>query len=1152
VLELAEDLRRKVLMVEPDEFYWQDSHYDHDSAGGRELLFLIANHEWVRATSETIDISRSDVIETTIKIDIDLSQITHEAFRQRHGRHWLPVTVLPPLSGERRLEPDPFATVTDASGNLLPLMTAEDLGHQVSAALAEIIVNMAVAHVPVSWKVPPDAGEDQRHGQPSRAGTRDQRVLLAAAIYRMLRSGLDRNTAPGEQEPVLATPRIREARESLLRLFTPYILDLAVKAGGNEPSAQFVPELAERAVRVLQALMQSIIVVVPMDYDTAPTVLTVRVPTRIIQSTSAAAKWRKPGTWLIRPSAHLDIDVLLPTADADRQIQVQLADGVSFEGSWDKPESAKRFLPRLDIAVTKPPSLEDLSTSMDQILHDRVRSWPTGLVQSLVDLAWVKATVAGDTLRHYEVKRERDDLASGDPQSGASSRVPMLKPLTQELEKLAGAPIEPTALSMGLPDLRGIWQNTAMDAVSLTRQGSVDSLGPRTVVARVEMIEDVAQRATPESAKVSVDVKLDDRDYFSIARTSTLMTLILMMGVLAFLAGWHLVSHKAAPAPEVLAIVLTLFATIQASRIERPDRSTLRGQLSAIANWLVAASMLPAITLALALAFQPGGWVAVYWAAGCSAAQVALLVLMRHGPLTPAGSPRNEGSDEFRIGQRRKFETEKLNYRHFEALRSDYWRNTTAEALMVGRMAYGYVVWQGPHDRTAAGSRSPQLQALLSPHQGSVTSDESNSLLALLHSGTEHQAITFAVFREKPDENWATGENVRQVNDLNLDPDRLAPMDNVNSTVDIFIGVCPDEMPTIIQHPLIAVIEAAKNKLIVLEAQLPIPAPVADQDDMQWARLRVALRDTKDIGRLTEFLEAVRQQIGPAESRGHTIAVQAVPTVRPRVITQAPARQSHAASEESDWSQVVGGSEVHLISGMQAEQANARTWRMLAICADARSNIENDILQQLPIDRSRFQLAHMNYALLHGTAVLVALAHDTRSDRTGNARDDDHQPPQQPARAGSPGPEHERAAADQVSILVDETVTREQLGPMVQCPLLRIRFRWQDRPGAFLNVLSSMDDFLRKPPLGLGSSVSYARLQVASGRVAHGYLTIRMHPPARLQGDWNSIGTGQLGRHIGALATLQAAPAQTSGFRGDGRLPAENPVIRVDLITKMS
>jgi hypothetical protein len=82
-------------MVEPDEFYWQDSHYDHDSAGGRELLFLIANHEWVRATSETIDISRSDVIETTIKIDIDLSQITHEAFRQRHGRHWLPVTVLP-------------------------------------------------------------------------------------------------------------------------------------------------------------------------------------------------------------------------------------------------------------------------------------------------------------------------------------------------------------------------------------------------------------------------------------------------------------------------------------------------------------------------------------------------------------------------------------------------------------------------------------------------------------------------------------------------------------------------------------------------------------------------------------------------------------------------------------------------------------------------------------------------------------------------------------------------------------------------------------------------------------------------------------------------------------------------------------------------
>lgn len=76
VLRMAHDLRALVEMVTLDEFYWQQAHYDHDSRQGRELLFLMANHEWVRATSEMVDISRSDAVETTIKIDIDLGRIS--------------------------------------------------------------------------------------------------------------------------------------------------------------------------------------------------------------------------------------------------------------------------------------------------------------------------------------------------------------------------------------------------------------------------------------------------------------------------------------------------------------------------------------------------------------------------------------------------------------------------------------------------------------------------------------------------------------------------------------------------------------------------------------------------------------------------------------------------------------------------------------------------------------------------------------------------------------------------------------------------------------------------------------------------------------------------------------------------------------------
>ena len=68
--------------------------------------------------------------------------------------------------------------------------------------------------------------------------------------------------------------------------------------------------------------------------------------------------------------------------------------------------------------------------------------------------------------------------------------------------------------------------------------------------------------------------------------------------------------------------MLTLFATVQADRIERPDRSTLRGRLFAFGNWLIAASMLPAITLAVALAFQAHGRTAEFWAEGCIAAQI--------------------------------------------------------------------------------------------------------------------------------------------------------------------------------------------------------------------------------------------------------------------------------------------------------------------------------------------------------------------------------------------------------------------------------------------------------------------------------------------------------------------------------------------------
>ena len=84
------------------------------------------------------------------------------------------------------------------------------------------------------------------------------------------------------------------------------------------------------------------------------------------------------------------------------------------------------------------------------------------------------------------------------------------------------------------------------------------------------MIPEVRQRATPERATIHLDIRLDVQDYLFVAIRSAWMSLILMAGVLLFLVGYAATGSTVSPAAEVLAIVLTLFATIQASRIPGP------------------------------------------------------------------------------------------------------------------------------------------------------------------------------------------------------------------------------------------------------------------------------------------------------------------------------------------------------------------------------------------------------------------------------------------------------------------------------------------------------------------------------------------------------------------------------------------------------
>ena len=1128
----AGQLLTNVRAVTAEEFYWQESHYDNDSRHGRELLFLIANHEWVRASSEIIEISRSDAIDTTIKIDIDLGQITHEAFRKRIGIFWLPITVLPTQptesaqneSGRHRLEPDPVATVTDAAGNLLPLMPAADIRHYISAAMAEIIVNMAVARWPDSDGKRPTA-------------TRDQRLLLSAAIYRSLRRGSGAgnpgvpDTVTKEPETSASESRINNARQELVRLLGRYngLLDQVAKKFSQEQAdinaaqdtRQFAPELARRAVVVLKALADSVLVVVPIDCASAPTVLTVKVPTRSLKSPSIS-KLMHPSTWMLRPLGRLEIDVLLATADAHRQAEIHLPDGVSF----DKPHPAEAggtSLPRMDIGVRRPQPMRDLTVLMEQILN---RPKPFPMQRCLADLAGSKMTSIRETLRQYDVAP-----APGVSFFSPRARRTATSQARSTLARLHGALDQLYASGdVAATDLKDEWETFQRETFSLCRRASMEGPSPRTVIARAEMIEDVYQQATPKTARIYANVVVDDSEYFSIARFSGRMSLLLMTVVLAFLAISQVTKIGEILSPEVLAIVLTLFSAIQAGQMESPDRSTIRGLLSAAGNWLIAASILPAVILAVALAFSKGGWAPTIWAVICVCLQLLFQLAMWRGPLTPSGSPRAK--------QRRRFSTEKPNYDPFQALRSDYWRSTTADALTIGRTAYAYVVWQKKQE----GKATPQLKPLLNWKSRIPVPEEPADVLALLRAGTFGQAMTFVVFRQEP-ESWIKNSTIRQVPESSIvknatitrpdfDPDRLAPMESITSVVDIFVGILRSEFWTIANHPVVSVLNAAARRLMVLDAQLPVPAPVGGYGCRQWARVRVGLRNTGDLERLAPFLDEVYKRADSTSSSGqpYVVAVKAARTAPPQIITES--EKFRTTESKPVWTSDL---DITYAAANLDESPDDHTWRVLTFCSDARSNIESDIVHKVAeVTGQQLQLVGLTYALLHGMAIMTLIVHEPE-----NYFEPDGELGTKLSQDGR-----------KLQVLVNEKLSRNELAPPTEYPLLRVHFRWRDRPGAILNVLDSLNKALIDEFSIMNEdqwSVSYARTQAPAGGAAVARLTLRIHIPRGDLGSW-SKDRDDIERKVRMRAAIGAITGHSTNSVGDESDMPEDPVISVNVI----
>ena len=312
---------------------------------------------------------------------------------------------------------------------------------------------------------------------------------------------------------------------------------------------------------------------------------------------------------------------------------------------------------------------------------------------------------------------------------------------------------------------------------------------------------------------------------------------------------------------------------------------------------------------------------------------------------------------------------------------------------------------------------------------------------------------------------------------------------------------------------------------------------------MQWARVRVALRDSGDIHRLHGFLGVVYNEFARPEHSAHVLAVQTDPTVRPTVIF---GEETPGVLNTVDTPATRAG-DLHVPA--MNESSHVPTWRMVTACAEARSNIESDIIAKLPPGLSDFELMHLNFALLHGIAVVIILLHERGTPNAPDSSADFLRVREQ--HADAPNTPSGGAVWDKMGTVINGKVSLDQLGPMVPCPLVRIRFRWQDRPGGFLNVLNSINKALQQNPPGISQqerSVSYARLHVATGRVAEGDLTIRLQSAAHDGMQWTPTLAERMARNISADSAIDATE------RHDPRLGAsypdrpENPVIRIDLL----
>ena len=745
----------------------------------------------------------------------------------------------------------------------------------------------------------------------------------------------------------------------------------------------------------------------------------------------------------------------------------------------------------------------------------------------------------------------------------------------------------------------------------MQRRTTTDTVSPDVVVARARMIEDVSQRGAPYQATIGVQVAVTDSEYFSVARFSGWMSVMLMSVVFAFFLIGRLsgIASQQVSA-EVLAFVLTLFAAVQAGRMERPDRSTVRGLLAQASNLLIGILILPTVVLAVALAFSRSLlWVAC-WALGAIAFQLVLQWLLSQRQRLDTGQ-QGQTPDALRTQLCILLRTDTPDYSHAEVLHSTWWRSTTADALLVGRPAYGYIVWQHgatlrsllhsgrPADEPASpalsagsgsewwrlrraadqvtqptgtprggpGGPAPGRPNPGAPRAGGLPPSDGQSgtggeppmslleqpanVLALQRSGTSAQSVTFAVFRDQPKGDW--GAATEEVHQVDLDASQLAPTSDVSGVVGVFLGLPKDVgLLTLAGHPVTAVLRAAASdhsRLSVLEIQLPVPAPSVAYTGLQWTRVQVGLRDG-DYARLASFLNDMQAlAVGPV-APGLIIGLQTVSEGIPRILNPPPAAANPgpgAEQAETRPPRLVLASDLDVVAGSGLHRTENASKQTWRLLAICSDWRSAEEIKVLEALDPGLELAGLTTAILHGKLVILLLGHRP-AGRGGHDK----------ALLARPG-SGDQVSDGQVIVYLDKWQSRRQLGEGHKHPLLRVRMRTPDRAGATLEVIESLRETLQEMAPGALTDqdwkVWYTRTMVTTGRAVVIQLTVRLAvnptatPRHRPIEHWGRAEMSRIERRALALAASKMAAGGTGSVADLGLAAPEDTVISVSLIT---